>query len=214
MKEKILKIHYFSLAILISIFIAVHLLFLVRLNNFYTNSLEELIKLKDSYYEIQNFENSYISKQSIEKLIYINDKYNVFEEEISLFSKELKDRDLLFFLMEIKEISFKHRESFSRTVNYLKDMKNAENEDFYSIELYNLQKSIELFKSQSITFDKKIEKFTDNLNEFIKREKVKREKISFTLFLVFFSLLILSLKYNLIWGENNGYINSSKKSEN
>ena len=114
----------------------------------------------------------------------------------------------------IKEISFKHRESFSRTVNYLKDMKNAENEDFYSIELYNLQKSIELFKSQSITFDKKIEKFTDNLNEFIKREKVKREKISFTLFLVFFSLLILSLKYNLIWGENNGYINSSKKSEN
>ena len=214
MKEKILKIHYFSLAILISIFIAVHLLFLVRLNNFYTNSLEELIKLKDSYYEIQNFENSYISKQSIEKLIYINVKYNVFEEEISLFSKELKDRDLLFFLMEIKEISFKHRESFSRTVNYLKDMKNAENEDFYSIELYNLQKSIELFKSQSITFDKKIEKFTDNLNEFIKREKVKREKISFTLFLVFFSLLILSLKYNLIWGENNGYINSSKKSEN
>lgn len=214
MKEKILKIHYFSLAILISIFIAVHLLFLVRLNNFYTNSLEELIKLKDSYYEIQNFENSYISKQSIEKLIYINDKYNVFEEEISLFSKELKDRDLLFFLMEIKEISFKHRESFSRTVNYLKDMKNAENEDFYSIELYNLQKSIELFKSQSITFDKKIEKFTENLNEFIKREKVKREKISFTLFLVFFSLLILSLKYNLIWGENNGYINSSKKSEN
>lgn len=197
MKEKILKIHYFSLAILISIFIAVHLLFLVRLNNFYTNSLEELIKLKDSYYEIQNFENSYISKQSIEKLIYINDKYNVFEEEISLFSKELKDRDLLFFLMEIKEISFKHRESFSRTVNYLKDMKNAENEDFYSIELYNLQKSIELFKSQSITFDKKIEKFTENLNEFIKREKVKREKISFTLFLVFFSLLILSLKYNL-----------------
>ncbi len=214
MKEKILKIHYFSLAILISIFIAVHLLFLVRLNNFYTNSLEELIKLKDSYYEIQNFENSYISKQSIEKLIYINDKYNVFEEEISLFSKELKDRDLLFFLMEIKEISFKHRESFSRTVNYLKDMKNAENEVFYSIELYNLQKSIELFKSQSITFDKKIEKFTENLNEFIKREKVKREKISFTLFLVFFSLLILSLKYNLIWGENNGYINSSKKSEN
>ncbi len=214
MKEKILKIHYFSLAILINIFIAVHLLFLVRLNNFYTNSLEELIKLKDSYYEIQNFENSYISKQSIEKLIYINVKYNVFEEEISLFSKELKDRDLLFFLMEIKEISFKHRESFSRTVNYLKDMKNAENEDFYSIELYNLQKSIELFKSQSITFDKKIEKFTDNLNEFIKREKVKREKISFTLFLVFFSLLILSLKYNLIWGENNGYINSSKKSEN
>ncbi len=214
MKEKILKIHYFSLAILISIFIAVHLLFLVRLNNFYTNSLEELIKLKDSYYEIQNFENSYISKQSIEKLIYINDKYNVFEEEISLFSKELKDRDLLFFLMEIKEISFKHRESFSRTVNYLKDMKNAENEDFYSIELYNLQKSIELFKSQSIAFDKKIEKFTENLNEFIKREKVKREKISFTLFLVFFSLLILSLKYNLIWGENNGYINSSKKSEN
>ena len=214
MKEKILKIHYFSLAILISIFIAVHLLFLVRLNNFYTNSLEELIKLKDCYYEIQNFENSYISKQSIEKLIYINDKYNVFEEEISLFSKELKDRDLLFFLMEIKEISFKHRESFSRTVNYLKDMKNAENEDFYSIELYNLQKSIELFKSQSITFDKKIEKFTENLNEFIKREKVKREKISFTLFLVFFSLLILSLKYNLIWGENNGYINSSKKSEN
>ena len=151
MKEKILKIHYFSLAILISIFIAVHLLFLVRLNNFYTNSLEELIKLQDSYYEIQNFENSYISKESIEKLIYINDKYNVFEEEISLFSKELKDRDLLFFLMEIKEISFKHRESFSRTVNYLKDMKNAENEDFYSIELYNLQKSIELFKSQSIT---------------------------------------------------------------
>ena len=214
MKEKILKIHYFSLAILINIFIAVHLLFLVRLNNFYTNSLEELIKLKDSYYEIQNFENSYISKQSIEKLIYINVKYNVFEEEISLFSKELKDRDLLFFLMEIKEISFKHRESFSRTVNYLKDMKNAENEDFYSIELYNLQKSIELFKSQSITFDKKIEKFTENLNEFIKREKVKREKISFTLFLVFFSLLILSLKYNLIWGENNGYINSSKKSEN
>lgn len=214
MKEKILKIHYFSLAILISIFIAVHLLFLVRLNNFYTNSLEELIKLKDSYYEIQNFENSYISKQSIEKLIYINDKYNVFEEEISLFSKELKDRDLLFFLMEIKEISFKHRESFSRTVNYLKDMKNAENEDFYSIELYNLQKSIELFKSQSIAFDKKIEKFTENLNEFIKREKVKREKISFTLFLVFFSLLILSLKYNLIWGENNGYINSFKKSKN
>ncbi len=74
MKEKILKIHYFSLAILINIFIAVHLLFLVRLNNFYTNSLEELIKLKDSYYEIQNFENSYISKQSIEKLIYINVK--------------------------------------------------------------------------------------------------------------------------------------------
>lgn len=197
MKEKILKIHYFSLAILISIFIAVHLLFLVRLNNFYTNSLEELIKLKDSYYEIQNFENSYISKQSIEKLIYINDKYNVFEEEISLFSKELKDRDLLFFLMEIKEISFKHRESFSRTVNYLKDMKNAENEDFYSIELYNLQKSIELFKSQSIAFDKKIEKFTENLNEFIKREKVKREKISFTVFLVLLSLLTLSLKPTL-----------------
>ncbi len=214
MKAKILRMYLFYLIIITSIFITAHLLFLLRLNDFYTNSVEEVLKIKDSYYEIRNFENSYISKENSAKLTYINERYIAFEEKISSFSKKIKDRELLFFLMEIKEISFKHRESFSRTVTYLKDMKDAENEDFYSIELYNLQKSIELFKNQNSTFDKKIEKFTENLNEFIKREKVRREKISFTLFLALFSLLTLSLKYNLIWGENNGYINSSKKSEN
>lgn len=214
MKAKILRMYLFYLVIITSIFITAHLLFLLRLNDFYTNSAEEVLKIKDSYYEIRNFENSYISKENLAKLTYINERYIAFEEKISSFSKKIKDRELLFFLMEIKEISFKHRESFSRTVTYLKDMKDAENEDFYSIELYNLQKSIELFKNQNSTFDKKIEKFTENLNEFIKREKVRREKISFTLFLALFSLLTFSLKYNLIWGENNGYINSSKKSEN
>ena len=214
MKAKILRMYLFYLVIITSIFITAHLSFLLRLDNFYTNSLEEVIKIKDSYYEIRNFENSYVSKQNLAKLTYINERYITFEERISSFSKKIKDRELMFFLMEIKEISFKHRESFSRTVVYLKDIKEIKNEDLYAIEFYNLQKSIELFKNQNNIFDKKIEKFTENLNEFIKREKVKREKISFTVFLVLLSLLTLSLKYNLIWGENNGYINSFKKSKN
>lgn len=214
MKAKILRMYLFYLVIITSIFITAHLSFLLRLDNFYTNSLEEVIKIKDSYYEIRNFENSYVSKQNLAKLTYINERYITFEERISSFSKKIKDRELMFFLMEIKEISFKHRESFSRTVVYLKDIKEIKNEDLYAIEFYNLQKSIELFKNQNDIFDKKIEKFTENLNEFIKREKVKREKISFTVFLVLLSLLTLSLKYNLIWGENNGYINSFKKSKN
>lgn len=214
MKAKILRMYLFYLVIITSIFITAHLSFLLRLDNFYTNSLEEVIKIKDSYYEIRNFENSYVSEQNLAKLTYINERYITFEERISSFSKKIKDRELMFFLMEIKEISFKHRESFSRTVVYLKDIKEIKNEDLYAIEFYNLQKSIELFKNQNNIFDKKIEKFTENLNEFIKREKVKREKISFTVFLVLLSLLTLSLKYNLIWGENNGYINSFKKSKN
>lgn len=214
MKAKILRMYLFYLVIITSIFITAHLSFLLRLDNFYTNSLEEVIKIKDSYYEIRNFENSYVSEQNLAKLTYINERYITFEERISSFSKKIKDRELMFFFMEIKEISFKHRESFSRTVVYLKDIKEIKNEDLYAIEFYNLQKSIELFKNQNNIFDKKIEKFTENLNEFIKREKVKREKISFTVFLVLLSLLTLSLKYNLIWGENNGYINSFKKSKN
>jgi hypothetical protein len=212
MKAKLMKTYLLSFTITISIFVIVHLLFLIRLNDFYSSSINEISKIKDSYYEIRNFENSYITKQSQEKLIYINDRYNFFEEKINLFSTKLKDRELLFFLMEIKEISLKHRESFYRTVTYVKDIKEIKDEDLYSIEFYNLQKSIELFKNQNNTFDKKIEKFTDNLNEFVKREKVKREKISFTLFLILLTLLALSLKYNLIWGDNNGYINSFKKS--
>lgn len=213
MKAKILRMYLFYLVIITSIFITAHLSFLLRLDNFYTNSVEEVIKIKDSYYEIRNFENSYVSKQNLAKLTYINERYTAFEERISSFSKKLQDRELLFFLMEIKEITLKHRESFFRTVVYLKDIKEIKDEDLHAIEFYNLQKSIELFKNQNSTFDKKIEKFTENLNEFIKREKVKREKISFTLFLVLLSLLALSLKYNLIWGENNGYINSFKKSK-
>lgn len=213
MKAKILRMYLFYLVIITSIFITAHLSFLLRLDNFYTNSVEEVIKIKDSYYEIRNFENSYVSKQNLAKLTYINERYTAFEERISSFSKKLQDRELLFFLMEIKEITLKHRESFFRTVVYLKDIKEIKDEDLHAIEFYNLQKSIELFKNQNSTFDKKIEKFTENLNEFIKRKKVKREKISFTLFLVLLSLLALSLKYNLIWGENNGYIISSKKSK-
>lgn len=206
MKEKIIKTYLICIIITISISIVAHFLFLVKIDDFYTKSLEDLTKIKDSYYEIKTFENSYIIKQSPEKLLYINDKYLFFEEKLDLFSLSLKDRGLLFSLMEIKEISLKHKESFFRTIVYLRDTKNKLDEDSY-----NLEKSMEIMKNQNDTFNKKTEKFLENLNGFVKEEKVRREKISFTLFLVFFSILTLSLKYNLIWGENDGYSNCFKK---
>lgn len=213
MKKTILNFYLFLNGFIGTLFAVFHLIFILNLNNFFTSTLEKIDSLNGTYKEITKFEYSYFGNQNKQKLFYIESRYVDLGKKNYEINKTLKNRELQFLLNEINEAIFKHQETFLRSTVYLKDMKESEDEDLYNIELFNFEKSKILSENQKKTFDKKLEKFNEKLEEYYKYEKNKREKTSITIYLLIVFIATISLKYIFIWGESYGHNNDIKKNK-
>ena len=197
-----------AIALIIFLFFSI-----TKLEMFYSTTLEKIDFIKSSYTELTKFEESYFKEENLEKYSYIVQKYEYLEESLNELNKTLNNRELIFLLNEIREALLKHKESFFRSIVYFEDVKKGGDSDLYYIELFNLKKSNELFIGQYNTFIKRTEKFIENLDEFYGEEKLYKERVGLTIFFIIFFIMTLSLKYILIWGENNGYNGIAKKNK-
>lgn len=213
MKKSLFK-GYSILIIILTSITSISLFYsMTNLDDFYSNTINSIDEIKGIYMGINQIEERYINTSDKDQYIYIGDKYFDLKNKIDDLGKKLSNRELQFLLNEIDESIGKHKESFFRSLVYLEDTKKGKEWELFYVENFNLEKSKELFKIQNIIFDKKIQKFITQLKEFHKEEKLRKEKISFTVFSISLLVFTISLKYIYIWGENNGYFNGNEKSK-